>query len=149
MRYEFDFSAPLTYWPDFVAGAATTLGLSMVATVFGFLLGVLCALGTTGRSAWVARVCNVYVETIRNTPLLVQIFIVYFGLLGRLQGRRFYRGRRRPGRQHGRLHTEIMRAGIQSIHAHPAGGCRMPGPAPALQIPMSCCCRPWSASILP
>ena len=80
MKYNFDFSAPLAYWPDFLAAAGTTLGLSLAATVFGFLLGVFCALASTGRSAWLARLCSVYVETIRNTPLLVQIFIVYFGL---------------------------------------------------------------------
>ncbi|MDR7379623.1 polar amino acid transport system permease protein [Rhodoferax ferrireducens] len=80
MQYTFDFSAPLAYWPDLLAGAATTLGLSLAATVFGFLLGIFCALGRMGQSAGLARLCAVYVETIRNTPLLVQIFIVYFGL---------------------------------------------------------------------
>jgi polar amino acid transport system permease protein len=117
MRYDFDFSAPLAYWPEFVAGAATTLGLSLAATVFGFLLGVLGALGATGRSAWVARLCSLYVKTIRNTPLLVQIFIVYFGLSSL--------GWKVPAYgaaiaalviNIGAYTTEIMRAGIDSIH---------------------------------
>jgi polar amino acid transport system permease protein len=117
MRYEFDFSAPLTYWPDFVAGAATTLGLSLVATVFGFLLGVLCALGTTGRSAWVARLCNLYVETIRNTPLLVQIFIVYFGLASvGFKVDAFTAATAALVINVGAYTSEIVRAGIQSIH---------------------------------
>lgn len=80
MRYDLDFAAPLAYWPDLLAGAATTLGLSVGATVFGFGLGVACAIARTGRSAVVAGVAGAYVEAIRNTPLLVQIFIVYFGL---------------------------------------------------------------------
>jgi polar amino acid transport system permease protein len=80
MRYELDFAAPLVYWPDLLVGAATTLGLSVAATVLGFCLGVACALARTGRSAAAARVAGAYVEAIRNTPLLVQIFIVYFGL---------------------------------------------------------------------
>jgi len=41
---------------------------------------LLCAIPRTGRSAAAARVAAAYVEAIRNTPLLVQIFIVYFGL---------------------------------------------------------------------
>ena len=80
MRYELEFSAPLVYWPDLLAGAATTLALSVSATVLGFALGVLCALARTGPSRALARVAAAYVEAIRNTPLLVQIFIVYFGL---------------------------------------------------------------------
>ena len=80
MRYDLDFAAPLTYWPDLLAGAVTTLGLSVAATVLGFGLGVFCAIARTGRSAAAACVAGAYVEAIRNTPLLVQIFIVYFGL---------------------------------------------------------------------
>src|SRR5688500_1098336 len=80
MRYDFDFTAPLTYWPDLLLGAATTLGLSATTTVFGFGLGVVCAVARSGRTGAAARVAAAYVEAIRNTPLLVQIFIVYFGL---------------------------------------------------------------------
>jgi len=117
MRYDFDFSAPLSYWPDFVAGAATTLGLSLAATVFGFLLGVLCALGTTGRSAWLARLCGIYVEAIRNTPLLVQIFIVYFGLASvGVKVDAFTAATAALVINVGAYTTEIVRAGINSIH---------------------------------
>jgi polar amino acid transport system permease protein len=80
MRYELEFSAPLERWPDLLAGAATTLGLSVGATLFGFVLGVSCAIARTGHSRIVAVGAAAYVEAIRNTPLLVQIFIVYFGL---------------------------------------------------------------------
>lgn len=117
MRYDFDFSAPLSYWPDFVAGAATTLGLSLAATVFGFLLGVLCALGTTGRSAWLARLCGIYVEAIRNTPLLVQIFIVYFGLASvGVKVDAFTAATAALVINVGAYTAEIVRAGINSIH---------------------------------
>jgi cystine transport system permease protein len=80
MRYELEFTAPLAYWQDLLAGAATTLGLSVAATVLGFGLGVACAIARTGGSQAGSRVASAYVEAIRNTPLLVQIFIVYFGL---------------------------------------------------------------------
>ncbi len=117
MRYDFDFSAPFAYWPDFLAGAGTTLGLSLVATVFGFLLGVLCALGATSSSSRLVRLCSLYVEIIRNTPLLVQIFIVYFGLasLGFKVGA-FTAATAALIINVGAYTAEIVRAGIQSIH---------------------------------
>jgi polar amino acid transport system permease protein len=80
MRYHLDFTGPWAYWQELLVGAATTLGLSVAATVLGFGLGVLCAIARTSRSAAAAGVAGAYVEAIRNTPLLVQIFIVYFGL---------------------------------------------------------------------
>ena len=117
MRYDFDFSAPLAYWPDFLAGAATTLGLSLAATVFGFLLGVVCALGATGRSPSVARLCGIYVESVRNTPLLVQIFIVYFGLASvGFKVDAFTAATAALVINVGAYTSEIVRAGIDSIH---------------------------------
>jgi polar amino acid transport system permease protein len=116
MKYDFDFSAPLAYWPDFLAAAGTTLGLSLAATVFGFLLGVFCALATAGRSAWLARLCSVYVETIRNTPLLVQIFIVYFGLASiGLKVDAFAAATAALVINVGAYTSEIVRAGVESI----------------------------------
>jgi polar amino acid transport system permease protein len=121
MQYQLDFSAPLAYWQDFLAGAATTLGLSLAATVFGFLLGVACALARTGRSVWQARLCAAYVETIRNTPLLVQIFIIYFGLasVGIKLGA-FAAATAALVINVGAYTSEIVRAGIESI---PKGLC--------------------------
>lgn len=80
LNYSFDFSAPLAYWPDLLEGAWTTLTLSLASTFFGFLMGASCALASTGRAKWLARVAGIYIEVIRNTPLLVQVFLVYFGL---------------------------------------------------------------------
>ena len=80
MGIELDFPAVLERWPNFLGGAILTLELALFATVFGALLGTLAAVGRGDQSRLIARVCKVYVEAIRNTPLLVQIFLVYFGL---------------------------------------------------------------------
>jgi polar amino acid transport system permease protein len=80
MSLQLDFPAVLERWPSFLAGAALTLELAAFATVFGALLGTLTAVGRGTHNALIARACKVYVEMIRNTPLLVQIFLVYFGL---------------------------------------------------------------------
>jgi polar amino acid transport system permease protein len=80
MSIELDFPAVLERWPNFLGGAVLTLELAFFATVSGALLGTLVAVGRGAHSRPIARICKVYVEAIRNTPLLVQIFLVYFGL---------------------------------------------------------------------
>ena len=80
MGITLDFPAVLERWPMLLAGAWLTLQLAAVATVLGFAIGVLCAVGRRGSVRWVARACGFYVELVRNTPFLVQIFLVYFGL---------------------------------------------------------------------
>lgn len=79
MAISLDFSSVLEQWPLFVDGAMLTVELATVATVAGFVVGALCAVGLRSHGI-VARLCGAYVEGIRNTPLLVQIFLVYFGL---------------------------------------------------------------------
>ncbi|GAB4071928.1 amino acid ABC transporter permease [Ancylobacter sonchi] len=80
MTYQFDFSALWAFWPEFLQGAWLTLQLSAVSTVLGFVLGTLCAIGRSDGPPWVKFLVASYVEVIRNTPLLVQVFIVYFGI---------------------------------------------------------------------
>ena len=80
MTYQFDFSSLLAYWPEFLQGAWLTLQLSAVSTVAGFIVGTLCAIGRSDGPPWVKFLVASYVEIIRNTPLLVQVFIVYFGI---------------------------------------------------------------------
>lgn len=80
MSYSFDFASVLAAWPLFLAGAWMTIKLSFPATVLGFVGGTLLAVGRRGDTAWLARLCGAYVEVIRNTPFLVQIFLVFFGL---------------------------------------------------------------------
>lgn len=80
MNYEFDFSGVVAQWPKFLEGAWVTIQLSFPATVIGLCLGVLCAIGRRSSVRWLSRACGIYVEVIRNTPFLVQIFLVFFGL---------------------------------------------------------------------
>lgn len=80
MGIELDFPAVLQRWPAFAGGAVLTLELALFATVLGALFGTLAAVGRGAHSALIAGACKAYVEAIRNTPLLVQIFLVYFGL---------------------------------------------------------------------
>jgi polar amino acid transport system permease protein len=74
------------YWQYFVAnlprlldGLGTTFLLTFVAIVAGFIFGILLALGRVYGNRVVNAFCIGYIEVIRGTPLLVQLFIIYFG----------------------------------------------------------------------
>jgi polar amino acid transport system permease protein len=101
----------------FIDGAWMTIRLSLGATLIGFCIGTLCAIGRRSSLPWARRASTAYVEVIRNTPLLVQIFLVYFGLASI--------GLKLPAVtvalaaltiNVGAYATEIMRAGFDSIH---------------------------------
>ena len=117
MSYQFDFAALLPFWRDFAEGVWLTLQLSAVSTVLGFGLGALCAIARADGPPWLKRAVGAYVEVIRNTPLLVQIFLVYFGIA--------VLGVRVDANLAAVLALvvnvtaytcEIMRAGIESVH---------------------------------
>jgi polar amino acid transport system permease protein len=80
ISYTFDFSFLLTTWPAFLRGAWQTILLAGSSIAIGFVVALVCAIIRSGKSKLAAGLVGAYVEVIRNTPLLVQIFIVYFGL---------------------------------------------------------------------
>jgi polar amino acid transport system permease protein len=75
-----DFAAVLTQWPLLLRGVAWTLGLTAISAVLGMGVGVACAWARTQGPAWSRPVVGLYVELIRNTPFIVQLFFVFFGL---------------------------------------------------------------------
>ncbi|QJP14115.1 amino acid ABC transporter permease [Starkeya sp. ORNL1] len=117
MGIELDFSVVLERWHSLLDGAVLTLELAAIAVVLGGIIGALGAIGRRGSNALIARICGIYVEGIRNTPLLVQIFLVYFGLasLG-LKFSAFTVAAVALTINVGAYTTEIMRAGFDSIH---------------------------------
>lgn len=75
-----DFAAVLAEWPLLLKGIAWTLGLTAVSAVLGLIVGVACAWARTDGPAGLAWPAAVYVELIRNTPFIVQLFFIFFGL---------------------------------------------------------------------
>jgi polar amino acid transport system permease protein len=116
VNYRFDFSFLAERWPDFVAGAWLTVQLTVLSIALGFVVGTVCAVVRAYGPPLLRRLVGGYVELIRNTPLLVQIFIVYFGLssLG-LKLSAEVSAVIALAVNMGAYTTEIMRAGIMSI----------------------------------
>lgn len=80
MAIQLDFMAVLTQWPLLLGGAAITLALTAVSATLGLMLGIACAWARTQGPLWLRAATAAYVELIRNTPFIVQLFFVFFGL---------------------------------------------------------------------
>ncbi len=82
MAYQFDFSSLLNYQDVIVRGIYTTVELTAVGGILGGFVSVIGAWARTQGPTWLKAVFTAYVELIRNTPFLVQLFFIFFGLPG-------------------------------------------------------------------
>jgi polar amino acid transport system permease protein len=117
VTYEFRFSGLLRYADLLIDGTLLTIQLSTAAMGLGLTIGIVCALLKSQGPSLARRCIGAYVEIIRNTPLLVQIFFVFFGLpsIGvRLSA--WQAALVALSINLGAYATEIVRAGIESIH---------------------------------
>jgi len=80
VAYQFDFEAESQYLGLLLSGTAVTLGLTAVASVFGLAVAVAGAAAATSKFRWVRGFVATYIELIRNTPFIVQMFFIFFGL---------------------------------------------------------------------
>ena len=78
--YTFDFSAILRYWPELARGVEVAATLSVLTLLLGTIFGIFGAVGRISRHRTVYAISTFYVELFRNTPLLVQMYIFYYGL---------------------------------------------------------------------
>ena len=79
----FDFRLIVESIPLLVKGAVYTVQVSVLAIVFGLVLGWMLGLVAVSGVRWLRAIAWGYVQFIRGTPLLVQIFLIYFGLPNR------------------------------------------------------------------
>ncbi|MCH4843090.1 amino acid ABC transporter permease [Bifidobacterium pseudolongum] len=75
-----DWAFVSRYAPFFVTGAEMTLFISVFGIALAILTGLVCAAIETARIPVLRQVVRVYIEVSRNTPLLVQLYFLYFGL---------------------------------------------------------------------
>ncbi|HLX22531.1 MAG TPA: amino acid ABC transporter permease [Usitatibacter sp.] len=80
MHYAFHFNVVWEHWRELVEGAWLTIRLSAMAMGIGLLAATACAYAKTTGPAAVRWAIAAYIEAIRNTPFLVQVFIIYFSL---------------------------------------------------------------------
>lgn len=115
--YQLDFTVVIERFPELLVGAAATLGLASAGIVLALVIGVAGAAMRQSRYRMPRLVVRAFVELIRNTPFLVQIFFLFFALP-------FAGVRLNPtataiialGINGGAYSIEIIRGGIEAIH---------------------------------
>jgi polar amino acid transport system permease protein len=133
-------------WRDVLIGAiVTTLLMAIVAQIIGVLLGLIAALAGRSRNPLVKAISVIYVWFFRGTPVLVQIYLLYFGLpyllgidpfpkqygsLPELIGGGFVAVTLALGVNEGAYMSEIIRAGILSVDSGQAEAAKSLGMTP-------------------
>jgi polar amino acid transport system permease protein len=116
MAYQMQFGPVLARTPELIDGAVNTLILSAGSIALGVSIGLAAAIGRIEGPRWLDALLRGYVELFRNTPLLVQLFLIFFGLP--------YMGLRLSANTAaliaislnlGAYTTEIFRAGLMAI----------------------------------
>lgn len=76
----FDVSLIWEYWPIVLQGISVTLELTAVATLVGIVFGFMIALVKINRIPVLVQICSVYVSFIRGVPIMVLLYMSYYGL---------------------------------------------------------------------
>jgi polar amino acid transport system permease protein len=115
LKYVFDYAWLAQYWPVLLKGILVTIQLIAVGAAAGIAFGIACAWVRSLGPKWLRPPVTAYVELVRNTPFLIQLFFIFFGLpsLG-LQMSEFQAANLAMIINLGAYSCEIIRAGIQA-----------------------------------
>lgn len=107
----------IEYLPSFMSATLYTLELTALSLVFASILGIVFGMFSVSNSKILNGITKVYVDFIRGTPLLVQAFLVYFGIPSAFDIRMsaFLAGVITLSINAGAYMSEIVRGGIQSV----------------------------------
>ena len=116
MHYAFHFNVVWDHWRELADGAWLTIRLSALAMMIGLVVATACAYAKGAGPSPLRWGIAAYIEVIRNTPFLVQIFIIYFSLptFGVSVGAN-EAALTAMVVNFGAYGTEILRAGIESV----------------------------------
>ena len=113
----FDFSLIIDSLPLLLTGAAVTIEITAIAVALGFILGLITSVCRLSSIKILRVIAICYVNIIRGTPMLVQIFLIYFAL-PMIIGERinpFVAAVAACSINSGAYVSEIFRAGIQAV----------------------------------
>lgn len=96
-------------------GVKLTFIITIVGISIGFVIGAFTGLGRLSKNKFIFWLCTIYVEVIRGTPILVQIFFIYFGISDYVQFDKLTASIIAIALNAGAYIAEIVRGGIQSI----------------------------------
>ncbi len=108
--------AVLKFLPTLLKGALVTIGISILSMILAVSLGLALAIMRLYGNTWLQKISTAYIEIYRGTPLLIQLYILYYGLpnIG-ITLSAFVAAVLGLGMNYAAYEAEIYRAGIQSI----------------------------------
>ena len=80
MGYTLNFKVLLQYWDLFMSGVLLTLKICVGSLIISFFLGMLLAVMRQSKKKLPRVISTIFVEVLRNTPFLIQLFFFYYGL---------------------------------------------------------------------
>jgi polar amino acid transport system permease protein len=80
--YQFDFGPVFAHWPELLRGTLLTVWLTVAATIIGLPIAAVLAAARSYGPRWLVALIGLYIELIRNTPFLIQLYFVFFALPG-------------------------------------------------------------------
>jgi polar amino acid transport system permease protein len=109
----------LGWLPSLLDGAKITISLTIVSVCAGLVLALFLALGKMSRKVFLNKICSAYIFFFRGTPLLMQLYFVYYGLpqlnVALTINSRFLAAFIAFGLNSAAYTAEVIRAAIQSI----------------------------------
>jgi polar amino acid transport system permease protein len=127
----YNWRVVIQYIPEFQRGLLSTAQVSAIALVIALVVGTASAIMSLSSNTWLRRISAGYIASIRSTPLLIQIYIIYFAVpalplldrrLDELEG-----GILALGLNAGAFMSEIIRAGIESVETGQVEGAKSVG----------------------
>ncbi len=119
MGFTFEWKVMLDTFPLLLTGVKLTILITLVGLFFGFILGAAAGLMKLSRSLFLRKLGGAYVESIRGTPLIVQVMFLYFGIPMALGVRisPIHAGIVAIAVNSGAYIAEIVRGAVQSVDA--------------------------------
>ncbi|MEQ1869662.1 MAG: ABC transporter substrate-binding protein/permease [Vicinamibacterales bacterium] len=107
--------ATLRYLPGLLRASVVTIALSSLSMVLAVSLGVLIASGRVYGSTWLRAVLTAYVELMRGTPVLLQLFVLYYGIAAAIRLPAFLAAFLGLALNYAAYESEIYRSALEAI----------------------------------
>jgi polar amino acid transport system substrate-binding protein len=108
-------SAQLAYLPSLTRAAAVTLAISVLSMALAVVVGLALASARVYGAGWLRISATVYIEVVRGTPLLLQLFVIYYGLAGVVRLPAFLAAVLALGLNYAAYEAEIYRGALQAV----------------------------------
>lgn len=100
---------------QFLRGLGVSLQLTVYAAAIGILIGLFLALAKLGKISWLQKLSTLYVDIIRGTPMVVQLVLIYYAILGTSSLPKIMVASIAFGLNSGAYVSELIRAGIMAL----------------------------------